>query len=112
MFGKNSQLIRLQLRKQLLLAESELNRAQFEQERLAVRSELHALTRRIRTVGWVASAAAALLVLLKSWRRPAAPPAAAKPSWFQTLLKGAGLVATFWSAARSREHDSFHHPQP
>jgi len=102
MFGKNPQLTRLQLRKQLLLAESDLNRAQFEQDWLAMQTEVHALTRRVRTTGYVVSATTALVALLAAWRRPAAGPApvAEKPAWWQSLLKGAGMLSTFWIAAR------------
>ncbi len=101
MFGKNPPLTPLQLRKQLLVAESDLNRAQLERECLALRLEAHACAHRLRTVGWVVSAGAALAGLLAAWRRPAATPAAAaKTSWWHTLLQGAGLVSTLWAARR------------
>lgn len=102
MLGKNPKLRPLQLRKQLLLAESELNRAQLEQDCLAIRLEVQAVTHRIRTVGCVVSIATALLALLAALRRPAAAPTVKKPSWLQSLLKGAGLFATFWPASHTR----------
>ena len=100
MFGKNPQLTPLQLRKQLLLAESELHRAQVEADCLALRREVQAFTHRVRTVGCVVSTATTLLALLAAWRRPAAVPVAQKTSWLPALLKGAGLFAAFWSSGR------------
>ena len=84
------------MRKQLLLAESDLNRIRLEQDWLAIHVEVRALTHRIRTVGCVVSTATALLALLAAWRRHAAPPAAPKTSWLQKLLNGAGLLSAFW----------------
>jgi len=100
MFGKNPQMRPLQLRKQLLLAESELNRAQLEQDCLALQVEVQAYTHRMRTVGRVVTITTTLLALLAAWRRPAAAPVVQKPSWLQTFLKGAGLLATFWTAGQ------------
>lgn len=101
MFGKNPPLTPLQLRKQLLLAESDLNRAQLERECLALRLEVHACAHRLRTVGWVVSTGAALAALVAAWRRPVATPASGKTSWWRTLLNGAGLFSSFWAAGRS-----------
>jgi hypothetical protein len=103
MSGKNPQLTPLQLRKQLLLAESELNRAQLESECLALRLEVQGFARRIRTVGCVVSVTTALVALLAAARRPAAAPVAQKSSWLQTLLQGAGLLATLWTTGHSRK---------
>jgi hypothetical protein len=104
MFGKNPQLSPLQLRKQLLLAESELSRAQLEQDCLAIRVEVRMYTRHLRTVGGAAAITTALVALFAAWRRPAtAAPAAKKTSWLQTLLAGAGLLSTFWKAGPPRE---------
>ena len=50
------------------------------------------------------TAAASLVAGLASCRRKASAPAAEKPSWLQTILKGAGLVSTFWSEFRSTRH--------
>ena len=48
----------LQSRKKLLLAESELNRAQLVQEWRTLADEVHALTTQAKTIGAIASAAA------------------------------------------------------
>ena len=97
----------LESRKQLLIAESELNRAQLVQEWRTVRGEVHALTEQARTVRSIASAVAALVAGISNCRRPAAAPSASeKPSWWQTVLKGAGLVSTLWQSFRPPGHDS------
>jgi hypothetical protein len=90
----------LESRKQLLIAESELNRAQLVQEWQTMTDEVHSLTSQARTISSIASAAASLVAGLASCRRKASVPAAEKPSWLQTILKGAGLVSTFWQAFR------------
>jgi HPt (histidine-containing phosphotransfer) domain-containing protein len=94
----------LKSRKQLLIAESELNRAQLVQEWQMMRAEVHSLTSQARTIGSIASAAATLVAGLSSLCHKKSPPAAEKPSWWKTLLKGAGLASSFWQAFRSQGH--------
>jgi hypothetical protein len=89
-------------RKKLLVAESELNRAQLVQKWQTMADEVHALTRQARTFGLQASAAAVLVAGLASFRRKKSVPAAEKTSWLQTVLKGGGLVATIWQTFRSQ----------
>jgi len=88
-------------RKKLLIAESELNRAQLVQELQAISDEVHSLANQARTIGSLASAAATLIAGLASFRRKKeSTPADEKPSWLQTILKGAGLISTVWQAFR------------
>ena len=108
MFGKTPQLNPLESRKQLLLAESELNRGQLVQEWRAMTGEVHSLADQARTVSSMASAAASLVAGLASFRRKKSAPAAEKTSWWQTALKGAGLVSTCWRAFRRPDRD---HPE-
>ncbi len=50
--------------------------------------------------------AAALRVAgLAAFRRGKSGSAGVKPSWLQTMLKGAGMVSTFWLAFRAEGHD-------
>ena len=86
----------LESRKQLLLAESELHRALLAQEWAALTDESAALTRQAATIGAMMSAAAALVAGLSSLGGKKSAPPAEKSSWVQTLLKGAGLLATLW----------------
>jgi hypothetical protein len=101
MSGKNLRMKPLESRKRLLIAESELNRAQLVQEWQTMTDEVHSLTTQARTISSIASAAASLVAGLASCRRKNSAPAAEKPSWLRTILKGAGLVSTFWQTLRS-----------
>jgi hypothetical protein len=96
----------LQLRKQLLLAESELNRAQMLADMTALRADYRALTGRAASLTAIASSVAALLAGLAAFRRRKSPPAGAKPSWLQNLIKGAGMISSLWLAFRPKEPDS------
>jgi hypothetical protein len=101
MSGKYPRLNPLASRKQLLIAESELNRVQLVQEWHAMADEARSLAYQARTLRSFASAAATLVAGLTSCRQKTAPPAAEKPSWGQTILKVTGLFSTFWSEFRS-----------
>jgi hypothetical protein len=92
----------LESRKQLLIAESELNRAQLAREWQVMRGEVHSLTSQARSISSIASAAATLVAGLSSLRHKKSTTVAEKPSWWQTLLKGAGLASSFWQAFRSQ----------
>jgi hypothetical protein len=93
-------------RKQLLIAESELNRAQLVQELEIIKDKVHSLANQARTISSLASAAATLIAGLAFLRRKKSAPVAEKPSWLQTIVKGAGLVSTIWTAFRSQRRDS------
>jgi hypothetical protein len=95
----------LESRKQLLLAESELNRAQLVGELAGLKADLRALTGRAKSIGLIASSATALVVGLAAFRRRKSPPAGEKPGWLPTILKGAGLVSNLWRAFRPKEPD-------
>ena len=101
MSGKKPRLNPLASRKQLLIAESELNRAQLVQDGQAVADGIHAVADRARTLCSVAAIAASLVAGFASFRRQKSAAAAEKPSWPQTLLKCAGLLSTVWQAFRS-----------
>jgi hypothetical protein len=88
----------LESRKRLLIAESELNRAQLADEIAALKSGAWALTyRAVAALNPIAASAAALALGLAACRRP--PPAAdASSSRMQTLSDGATLLAALWLA--------------
>jgi len=92
-------------RKQLLLAESELNRAQLVQEWQVMRAEVHSLADQARTIKSIASAVASLVAGLSSCRKKTSAPDDKKTSWWQTVLKGAGAVGTLWSEFRSSRRE-------
>jgi len=64
----------LESRKKLLLAESELNRAQLVQEWHTLAGDVHALTESAKTIGFIASAAASLVAGLATLRQKQSAP--------------------------------------
>ena len=105
MSGKTPHMNPLISRKKLLVAESDLNRAQLVREWRTMADEAHTLTKRARTVGTLASGAASLVAGLMSLHREKSASAGEKPSRLQTLLRGAGLVFTLWKTFRSQGHE-------
>ena len=95
----------LELRKQLLLAESELNRAQLVRDVETLTAGVRSFTDRAKTLGSIASSATTLVVGLAAFRSGKPADIGAKPSWLQTILKGAGLISTLWTAFRPCGHD-------
>ena len=102
MFEKNPRMNSLKSRKQILIAESELNRAQLVGDLAALTADVRTLTDRAKSFGSIASSAAVLVAGLAAFRRGKPVDADAKPSWLRTILKGAGLISTFWLAFRPR----------
>lgn len=97
MFGKGSRMNRLAARKQMLIAESELNRAHLVQDWQVMSSEVHALADEARLLRSVVSAGAALMTGFVAFRRKKAAVGAEKTSWLQTLLKKAGQISNLWA---------------
>ena len=95
----------LELRKELLIAESELNRAQLAGDMAALTAEVRTLTDRAKSFGSIASSAAVLVAALAAFKRGKPVDADTKPSWLKTILKGAGLISTLWLAFRSKRRD-------
>jgi hypothetical protein len=97
----------LESRKRLLIAESELNRAQLVGDMATLTAGVRTLTDRAKSFGSIASSAAVLVAGLAAFRRgkSVAVDADAKPSRLQTILKVAGLISTLWLAFRSQGRD-------
>jgi hypothetical protein len=100
MFGKEPQLNPLESRKQLLIAESEINRAQLLEEWQTIAGELHGLASRVKSVGSLASVAALVVSGISALRQKESD---AKHSWLQTSLKVAQSVGSLWLALRARQ---------
>lgn len=93
-------------RKKLLIAESELNRAQLVQELQTISDKVHSFANQVNTVSSLATAAATLISGLVSLRHKKEPETAAeKPTWLKTIVKGAGLVSTIWQTLRSQSRE-------
>lgn len=101
MFGKPSRMNLLESRKRLLIAESELNRTQLRGDVAALAADLRALTDRATSFRAIASSAAILVAGLAALQRRKRMDAAAKPSWLQSILKGACLLSTLWLGLRA-----------
>jgi len=88
----------LALRKELLIAESELNRVQLIGDMASMATAVNTLAARALSFGSIFASAMALLSGLS---KPAENPA--KSSWLQTILKGVGLISTLWVALRPKD---------
>ena len=100
--GKNSRLKELASRKQLLIAESDLNRAHLVHEWQTMEGDVRALADQAKTVGAIASVAASLTAGFTSFSRNKSAPANEKKTWWRTIVKVAGLASTAWSEFRTR----------
>jgi len=105
MSGKNTRMNALESRKKLLLAESELNRAQLVEDWQTMTDEARSLVNQARTLRSMTSAAAVLINGVASLRRKKSAPAAEKPSWLQNIVKGAGLISTVWQTFRPQRRE-------
>ena len=105
MSGKNPRMNPLESRKQLLIAESELNRTQLVGEMAGLTAGVRTLTDRAHSFGLIASSAALLVAGLAAFRRGKSGSADVKPSWLQTMLKRAGMISTLWLKFRPQRRD-------
>ena len=112
MFGKKSHVSPLELRKQLLIAESELNRAQLSEEWQTMAHGVRDLAHRAKTIAAWAPSAALLVAGLAALRRRKPAPAAENSSWFQRILNGVRLASTIWFAFRAHGHQEERQPPP
>jgi len=106
MFREMPRVSPLQLRKQLLVAESELNREQLVEEWQAMSVGIRTLGARAKYVGTLASAAALFVSGVSAFRRSRAASNGAKFSWVETALQGTKVISSIWLAFRSRAADS------
>ena len=100
MFGKDPHVSSLAARKQLLIAESELNRIQLAADVAMLKAELRAFGVRAKSFRSIASSAAMLVIGLARGRQTGSENRPAKLSWPQTLLKGVGLISDVWAACQ------------
>jgi hypothetical protein len=99
MFGQKPGINPLQARKQLLIAESEINRGQMLEEWQDIAEGVRAMSDRVKSVGSLASAAT---LLVSAFPLRTSEPSTGKPSWVNTVLKGAKLAGSLWLAYRGR----------
>ena len=92
----------LQARKQLLIAESELNRSDLSQEWLALRQGGHELARRAKTIGAWAALGSSLLTGWGAYRQGQGLRPRPKRSWLDTALQTAKITHEIWALCRTR----------
>jgi hypothetical protein len=90
-------------RKKLLVAESELNRAQLFHDWQELSGEVTALSVRASSLGFLASTAVSLVSGIGSLWNKSAARTAEKASWLQTILNGAQLARALWSEFHTRK---------
>jgi hypothetical protein len=111
MLRKNSSINSLQTRKQLLLAESEVNRTELIRELKQVKGEISHLKKQVRTFGSIASSAALAATAFSIFRKRRTSSedsnGGGKPSWLATALAGARLGTSLFLKIKSmlREHE-------
>jgi hypothetical protein len=103
MSGKTTGLTALETRKQLLLVESELNRAQLINEVRDLKNEFHRLKHQVEAVGSIAASAAKLAATFSSIGSAFShnDKSEKKSSWVSTLLSGARTGASLWLTLKS-----------
>lgn len=98
MLGRTSHVSAVQLRKQLLIAESELNRAQLSDDLRKLTAEISDRTHLAKAIAIWSSSAVMLMAGLAGFRRRRIVAADQQPSWFQRTLVWGRLVISFWQA--------------
>ncbi len=101
--GKKARLKPLEARKQLLLAESEINRIRLLEEWSGLKGEVHHLASRVRAVGSFASVTAAVIAAFSAWRlsSPEQNGAKSKSARVSALLDSVRTGASLWAALKS-----------
>jgi len=103
MRGKHPALTALNARKQLLVAESELNRAEFGRDWNRLREGTNELAQEVRSIGSLASVGAALFASGSALRRLLPfKRNGHSSSWMGTLINGARAGISIWLALRPR----------
>jgi hypothetical protein len=102
MFRKTSHLSPLELRTQVLTAESELNRARLSADWQTMKHGVANLVHSAKTIAALASPVAVLVAGVSAWRRRPSKPGTERQSWAQKILNGASHVSTIWLALRDR----------
>lgn len=104
--GEKSTLTPLQSRKQLLVLESELNRALLQNEVKELKGEFRQLTQQVRSIGSIVSTAADLAGTVADLGHAFSPRNSnekKRPSWISTLIEGAKAGASLWGSWQARK---------
>ena len=102
MSGAKPHLKPLEARRRLLVVESEINRAELLGEWQGLNSRVHGLAQQARSYCSILSTALAISTAFVAFRRVLPGKKTGRSSWISTLLKGARMGVSLWSAARER----------
>ena len=102
MFGRKSYLSALATQKQLLLAESEINRACLLEDWATIADGVTQLADRAKSFEGMAASILPLVAGVAAFTAGPSTAVPAKPSWFQKAAKGVSLVSAIWMAIRPR----------
>ena len=92
----------LELRRRMLVAESELNRSHAIEDCAELTSGVRLLAARARSFGSLLTSVQVLFTATAALQRGRSTSSSGPASWLQTILKGAGFVSTVWLALRKR----------
>jgi hypothetical protein len=98
MSRKNSELNQADTHKRLLIAESELNRRLLAHECEAAASGVGNMAREVKKIGALASSFALLFAAYSTTRKKSDAKSARRRSLISTILKGARLGTSLWTA--------------
>jgi hypothetical protein len=105
MFGTKSGLSPLQSRKSLLVAESDLNRAQLAEDWKVMSQGVQTVASRVRSFGSIASVAATIGIGLSAFQYSRVATKGVKTSWLQTAVTGVKIVSSLWLAFARRKKE-------
>ncbi len=91
---------RLALQKQLLVAESEINRMEFKKELGALAADLHACTTATNSLSTLVTSAKVLMTGLSSILKSHRAEAGEKTGWWKALRGELALAKVLWTAFR------------
>jgi hypothetical protein len=93
----------LAIRKELLIAESEINRANVMEELATMKSGVHTLAGRVKTVSALASAAGVLIAGFAAFKRSRSAASDPGHSWLRTAVNGVRMAGSLWFALRAQK---------
>ena len=102
MFGTKSRVTPLELRKQLLIVESEINRVRLLEEWQTLADGVLSFADQAASIKTMASSIVPLVAGLVAFTGGKAASVASKSSWLHKVVSGARLASTIWLAFRSR----------
>src|SRR5690606_21224331 len=100
--GKKPRLNSLALRKKLLVAESEINRARLLEDGEIVLAGARAASQKVRSVSAWIPTAGLLATTVGAFLRNRKSASRRKTSWIQTAFKGVKILGLLWMTFRGR----------